>query len=419
MKITDIEIHEVQLPLHDINDGAYRLHLGEGFDTRTIVVLHTDDGLEGVGEVSGRLDGTMQASLEQMRGTNPCTWLAHPQLFIGLAPAIYDLVGKAMDVPAYHLFGPAVRAQVPVSYWTVSQTPAKMAVEVERAAAMGYTWMKYHTDSLHNIVAQTQAMQAVAPEGFRLHYDVNMDNTVEHVLHLARRLVEYPVAGLIEDPLRTHDFEGLKLLRQKCPLPIIFHHLPLHGREALMGLADGYMLGHSPVGQVVRAAGAFEAANTPFMTQNVGGSITRALIVHMAAAHEMATLHHVTCTHLWTDDVVKHDMVVRGGTISVPQAPGLGVTLARERLQRYAAAPAPPLPRALIHVRHESGYEAFARAPRGRRDGLHLDVRDLPGMGEGYDHPVDTDYWLDDGSERFARLWEATAAGHVIEEASP
>ena len=79
----------------------------------------------------------LKEELEQLRGTNPATWLANRTLSIGLAPAIYDLVGKANEVPAYHLFGPRVRDWVPVSCWTVSQTPAKMAEEVEHAVEHG------------------------------------------------------------------------------------------------------------------------------------------------------------------------------------------------------------------------------------------------------------------------------------------
>ena len=181
-----------------------------------------------------------------------------------------------MMFPAYKLFGPQVRSRVPMAAWTVSQTPEKMAEEVEHAAAAGYTWLKFHTFHCHNVVAQTEAMQVRLERkrttpGFKIHYDVNFDNTVEHVLDLARELVHYPIAGAIEDPLRTHDFEGYRTsCEAKCPLPIYFHHLPLGGREALMGLADGYMLGHASPGQVIQRAGLFEAANVPFMMQKHG-----------------------------------------------------------------------------------------------------------------------------------------------------
>jgi L-alanine-DL-glutamate epimerase-like enolase superfamily enzyme len=414
MIITDFEVHEIHPPLRAWNREVHKLYQGATWDARTIIVLHTDNGLEGLGEITSALSESHRQELEQLRGTNPCRWL-HSQLSIGLAPAIYDLVGKANEVPAYQLLGPKVRSWVPVSSWTVSQTPERMAEEVRQAIAQGHTWIKYHVQHhhFHNIIDQTRAMQEAATRGFKVHYDVNSDSTADHIADIARELSQFPVAGLIEDPLRTFDFENYRTLRHKCALPIIFHHLPLGGREALMGLADGYMLGHAPVGDVLRRAGLFEAANVPFMMQNVGGDITRALVVHMAAALERATLHHVTCTNLWEEDVVTTPFEVVAGQVQVPEEPGLGLTLDREALARLTAASPAPTPKALARVRVERGPTLYVRPPLARNP--HLNPGVLAGIGEGYDRLVDQDFWYDDGSGRFAELWEQTAAGPVVE----
>lgn len=416
MKITEIETHQIYPPLSSFNGQVLKLYQGDVYDVRTIIILHSDNGHEGLGEIVGPFDDDLMSELEELRGENPCRWLGHPTLRIGIAPAIYDLVGKANDVPAYHLFGPQIRSWVPVGYWTVSQTPAKMAEEVKRALELGYNWLKYHTDPFHNAIAQTKAMQDVAPAGFKIHYDVNFHNSVEHIVTLGRALAEYPVAGLIEDPLQTHDMEGYKELRHRCPLPVVFHHLPLGGREAIMGVADGYMVGHAPVGQVISRAGLFEAANTPFMIQNVGGNITRALVVHMAAAFEQATLHHVTDTFAWADDVVEHPFNPVGGTVPVPELPGLGVQLDRAKLNHLKSLNPTPIPRALIRVEQQNGPTIYTRPPRQRRDHLRLDPRILPGFGEGYDNQADFDYLFDDGTKQFSDLWEQTGNRPLIDK---
>jgi len=414
MKIAEIETHEIHPPLQAWNQDVHRLYQGSTWDARTLVVLRADNGLEGLGDCQGPPNEQLESELEKLKGTNPCQWLAHPRLNIWLAPAIYDLVAQAEGVPVYQLFGPKVRSWVPVSSWTVSQTPAKMAEEVQRAAAQGYTWLKYHTHHFHNAVEQTRAMQEVAPKGFKVHYDVNFDNTVDQVVELARELSQFPIAGLIEDPLRTFDMEGYKLLRQKCALPIVFHHLPLGGREALMGVADGYMLGHSPVGEAIKRAGLFEAANAPFMLQNVGGNITLAFVAHMGAAFDRATLHHVTATNLWEEDVVEPTFPVVSGQVRVPQTPGLGVKLDRGALERLKARPLPPLPKALVRVSLRGGPTTYARPPLARNP--LLDEREVPGYGEGYTLPLDQDYWYDDGSAQFARLWDQTGKGQVVQD---
>ena len=51
--------------------------------------------------------------------------------------------------------------------------------------------------------------------------------------------------------------------------------------EVSMGVADIYMMGHAKIGDAMEKAGHFSAANAPFMLQNVGGYITRAMVCHM------------------------------------------------------------------------------------------------------------------------------------------
>jgi L-alanine-DL-glutamate epimerase-like enolase superfamily enzyme len=412
MKITDIETHEACVPLQSWNAKAIRYYQDTNFSYRTIYVLKTDNGLEGLAEMSGRERGNEQEWKDRLVGTNPADWLANPSLPISFAPAIYDLVGKYNDVPAYKSFGPKVRSRVPVSTWTVSQTPAKMAEEVEHAVEQGYTWLKYHTGHFHNMIDQTAAMQEVAPTGFRIHYDMNMDSTIDHILDVIRELQKFPVAGALEDTLRVQDYTGYKLLRQKSPFQLIYHHMPLFGQEAVLGPTDSYMLGHAPVGQVIERAGLFEALNVPFMMQNVGGNITRAFVAHMSAAMPRATLHHVNATNLWAEDVVTPVLEVGGGMISVPEEPGLGLTLDREALARFTATKPEPLPRALVRIQYRGMPTIYAHTPlTGLKDQLGTGPSFLPGYGPGYNLPVDQDFWEDSGTTDFEDAWDRTAAG--------
>lgn len=75
-----------------------------------------------------------------------------------------------------------------MSAWTVSTHPEHMAEAVERYAAAGYTWMKYHASPFENVFDQTEAMQAVAPPGFRVHFDFTGGGTDDHMVDLLKRL---------------------------------------------------------------------------------------------------------------------------------------------------------------------------------------------------------------------------------------
>jgi L-alanine-DL-glutamate epimerase-like enolase superfamily enzyme len=97
-----------------------------------------------------------------------------------------------------------------------------------------------------------------------------------------------------------------------------------------MGAGDVYMRGHQLIGVAARQAGLFAAGSIPFMLQNVGTTISRALTTHMMAAFPTATFHFFSDTETWTDDVVHERLDPVNGFLRVPELPGLGVTLDRE-----------------------------------------------------------------------------------------
>ena len=81
-------------------------------------------------------------------------------------------------------------------------------------------------------------------------------------------------------------------------------------------------------------AGLFAAGNTPFMIQNVGGTITRAMTTHMMAAFPSANFHFIDCAEIVRDDVTIERLCPTNGFVRVPEKPGLGLDLDRKALAR-------------------------------------------------------------------------------------
>ena len=190
MKITEIEVH--QITLEYVDWIAYQLNHYYGPTRRTIYVVHTDNGLVGLGEGGGT---EPQEVIDQYIGTNPFEWIGD-ETSLALGTAMYDLMGKAAGVPVYKLFGQKYRSWVPVGSWTVSTHPKRMAEAVEQYAAQGYTWLKYHLSPFENVIDQTEAMQAVAPEGFKIHYDLTMGGTDDHLFALCETAGTVPYRWL-------------------------------------------------------------------------------------------------------------------------------------------------------------------------------------------------------------------------------
>jgi L-alanine-DL-glutamate epimerase-like enolase superfamily enzyme len=399
MKITEIEVHDITLEYCDWT--AYQLNHYYGQIYRTIYVVHTDSGLVGLGE--GRFREPEEI-IDRYRGSNPFDWFGD-ETSLGLGTAMYDLMGKAAGVPVYKLFGQKYRSWVPVGSWTVSTHPSRMAEAVTTYAAQGYTWMKFHLSPFENVFDQTEAMQQVAPEGFRIHYDFTNHGTQDHMTGLLEKLADYRIAGCFEDPLPGADLDGYIELRQRSRLPIILHHYQTKATyEIYRRPADAYMLGYMSIGEAVRRAGLFAAADTPFMMQNVGGHITRAMTLHMMAAFPSATFHHLCDAETWKTDVVNERLEPVNGFVRVPEAPGLGLTLDRDELERLESLDLPRPPKWILKSRFDNGSMMYNIAdPDNAMFMVRPDSRRLIPMS--YVSPIETEYWDDDGSPEYRMIF--------------
>ena len=398
MKVTKIEVHPITLEYVDWI--AYQLTHFYGPITRTIYVVHTDNGLVGLGE-SGSPES--QEVIDGYIGTNPFDWVGD-EISLGLGTAMYDLMGQYVGVPVYKLFGQKYRSWVPVGSWTVSTHPHLMAETVEQYAAQGYTWLKYHLSPFENVMDQTEAMQAVTPEGFKIHYDFTMHGTDDHMPELLAKLEEYPIAGCFEDPLPGEDIEGYIELRKRSRLPVVLHHFPMGATyEVLMKPADIYMLGHSRIGDAIRRAGLFAADNSPFMLQNVGGTITRTMTTHMMAAFPTATFHFFADTETWQDDVVQERLEPINGFLRVPEKPGLGLTLDRDALERLENLKLPEQEKWIIKSQFKNGTKMYNIAdPKNSIFMVRPDRSRLIPMS--YDSPISTEYWDNDGTTAYREM---------------
>jgi hypothetical protein len=268
--------------------------------------------------------------------------------------ALYDIMGKYLEIPAYKLMGQKQRDAVSLAAWTRPCSPAEFAAEVTHAAAAGYTILKMHTSALWDVLEHVRQAEAVAPPGFRLHLDFNggtpgsrSPRTVATVLPLLRELESHPAVGFIEDVLARHDVHGWRTVRERTRIPLILGHGGMLGTalDATLGMADLYMLGDR-VGSSLARGKALGLLNTQVMFQLVGNALSAALAMHMAAVLPTGTGHCITQMEQYEEDIVRQPLVVQEGFARVPEAPGLGLEIDDEALSRLAANPDPrPGPR--------------------------------------------------------------------------
>jgi hypothetical protein len=158
---------------------------------------------------------------------------------------------------------------------------------------------------------------------------------VARTLHYAGKLAEIPGYFGLESPLRST--EEYRQLKGKVPLRLAEHwglvNPMLVARE---GLLDACISASPTLGRTIFGQHAFaQMYHVPLWDESSCWSgIGLAIQAHQAAAYpgiEFTINAAVTAE----DDLVKEPMIMKDGFYDIPQAPGLGVTLDDDAVDRY------------------------------------------------------------------------------------
>ncbi len=398
MKITNIEV----IPIYPRLAKRYENRKVDlyGIDHRTIFKVQTDNGLVGYGDQRVRPGGQpSQSSVEPLIGRNPFDFINNFNLASGLSGALYDVMGKHLEVPAYKLMGQKVRDMVSVAAWTRPASPEAFREEISRAVEQGYTIFKMHTCTYHDVIEQTRAAEEVAPEGFKIHYDFNANRSLAAVLPLVSELERnHPIVGYIEDVLVKNDIDGWQRLRDQTQIPIIMHGTPLGGiQEIIHGVADIYML-EGGVGNTLTTGFVFGKANIPTIIQLTGGTLTKAMALHMAAVLPTHTAHTINLDDQYEEDVTTERIPVIEGSSPVPEGPGLGIEVDEDALARIAANKPIEIPKHVGILNMPGGHTFYGRS--------YISPGTLTGREEGTIRGIKSELREDDGSEKFKQIYE-------------
>src|SRR5713226_7414178 len=129
--------------------------------------------------------------------------------------ALYDLVGKMLNVPVYKLLGLNPK-QTPHTSFTIGiDTPTEMAKKA--LLAKDYPILKIKVGTRHDI-ENLEAIREVTNAVVRV--DANTAWTPKEAIKMINELAPYNIE-FVEQPIAPHDLTGLKLIRDNVPVPII------------------------------------------------------------------------------------------------------------------------------------------------------------------------------------------------------
>jgi L-Ala-D/L-Glu epimerase len=242
-----------------------------------------------------------------------------------VSAALHDLMGKRLGIPLYRLWG-LDASRVPASSFTIAIAPTvdELIRRVEEAAEYPILKVKLGTDRDEEIL---HTVRYVARDK-TLRVDANARWTPKQALRMIDVLQDHDVE-LLEQPVAPHDLNGLRLVRDRLPIPVIADESCVTATDIprLVGAVDGINIKLSKCGGLREALGMIATARAHGLLVMAGCMVETSLGIS-AAAHFAPLLDFADLdgAALLQDDPYE-GATIRGGTIRIPDGPGLGVRL--------------------------------------------------------------------------------------------
>jgi len=352
MKIQKIDIFCFDIPLRE----PFKISIGTMFGANNVAVrILTDSGLIGLGEscpfppITGETQETNIAAARSLRelliGKDPLAienfvraagsfLSSNPSMVAGFDMALYDILGKASSLPLYQLLG-GEKSTLETDITADLDSPKKMAAKAKRFVAAGYKKIKIKVGQDPEMdVARLEAIRDAIGYDYALSIDANQGWTVPQAVSALKRMEKFKIQ-YVEQPVAAWDMAGLGAVRRQSPIPIMADEALFSPHDAIKLVreeaCDYFNIKLMKSGGVLNAlkiAHIGEGANIRAMV----GCMLETRLALTAAAHLMAAQGNIIFADLDGNashavDPIAGGMMVKGGTITLPDKPGLGVDI--------------------------------------------------------------------------------------------
>jgi L-Ala-D/L-Glu epimerase len=376
MKITGMEMIPLTMEFKGI--------IKESFGTvglredNLIIRMHTDEGITGLGE--GCTLGPFYCGESQETVMGIIGHHLFPKVLEGKDPfnidpihyemdkvvynntvakaaidfALYDIMGKSLDVPVYKLLGGRFTDEIPLRGCVGIDTPDNMAALSKSIIDQGFGGIKMKVGlNPTEDIERVKAIRAAIGKTAVIDIDVNGAYTPKDAIYMLKRVADC-MPCIVEQPVNRDDLAGMALVRKSVDLPIGACESALTLTQVMrviqMEAADFFNY------KISRSGGLFPAKQAVRMIESAGlfvvGSEQLGSGVEVSAQAHFAV---ATPTLKWPagyaaglmgmagrfdtigfeGDITDNTPVVKNGHLQAPQGPGLGVNLVEDKWRRY------------------------------------------------------------------------------------
>lgn len=355
MKVTDIKCFTVDC-----------------FRTNWVFVkVYTDEGIDGVGEATleykeKALWGAVEHIKEYLVEKNPLDiekhwhaiyrdayWRGGPVLMSALSAvemALWDILGKHLNVPVYQLLGGKVNDKVRIyvnGWFAGAKEPEEFGAKAKEAVKRGVTAMKWDPfgknylnisnaeldKALRNVAA---VREAVGPE-VDLLIEAHGRFNVPTGIKIAKELEQFKPMFL-EEPTPPDNLNALKMVRDKSPVAISAGerlYTRWDYKEMFDLMAADYIqpdISHAGgIMELKKIAAEAECRYIPFAPHNPSGPVANAATLQLAATCPNFEILEIMYSDVeWRKEVTNESLEYKDGYITIPDKPGLGIEIDEE-----------------------------------------------------------------------------------------
>jgi len=368
--------------------------------TDPIIRIDTNQGIYGLGEVRDGASPTYALMLKsRILGENPCNV---DKLFrklkqfggesrqaggvCGIEMALWDLAGKAYNIPVYQMLGGKFRDKVRCyADTTESDDPHVYGDRLKKRKEQGFTWLKMDLgiDLMKDVPGTITRPQGVSitqgadtphmftgieltPKGIEtmcnfvavvrdyVGYDIPLSCDhfghigVKSCIRLGKSLERYNIAWL-EDMVPWQYPELVKEIKQAVDIPLATGE-DIYLADDFIRLASDHVVDilhpdlatSGGIMETKKIGDAIEKYGVPMAMHFAGSPVSCMANVHCAAAtNNFLVLENHSVDVPWWSDLVEgvEKPIVNHGFITVPDGPGLGITLNEEVVKQHLLNP--------------------------------------------------------------------------------
>jgi L-alanine-DL-glutamate epimerase-like enolase superfamily enzyme len=365
MRITGVNATPVAVPFRQDELWAFGGRRGL---SSVLVEVGTDEGVVGLAE-AGAYPSTdivlaVLRSLEDLVvGEDPLhierivkkmdvvgTWHHVRATSPGLAAvemACWDILGKVCGQPLVNLFGGPVRERIPFFYYLGQASPDHMAADAQTAFRQGFStlYLKVGSDDPSVDIARVEAVRDGAGPDAAIRVDANEAWSSSAAVRIVRQMEHFNLE-FVEQPVSARNLQEMAYVRTRITPPILANEASWTRYDQLdvirHSAADAICVDNQMDGGLLnmkRSAGLCETAGLPVLKHSLGElGVAVYAATHVIASTPNFLYANQSYASLLSDDIIEgtDTLPYENGELAVPDAPGIGVDLDRDKVGQYA-----------------------------------------------------------------------------------